>query len=64
MSKHTKEIIALAEKAVGKCPESGCIVKRDGFWRIISNKTGKLWAAKYKTRQDALNALKAYQVHK
>jgi hypothetical protein len=44
----------------GKCPDSGCITQRDGKWRIISNKTGKLWPQKYETKEKADNALDAY----
>ena len=44
----------------GKCPDSGCITQRDGKWRIISNKTGKLWPQTYDSRKDAKNALDAY----
>ena len=44
----------------GKCPDSGCITQRAGKWRIISNKTGKLWPQKYETKQKAEKALDAY----
>tara|TARA_R110000824_G_C14979576_1_gene654033 strand:- start:42 stop:338 length:297 start_codon:yes stop_codon:yes gene_type:complete len=44
----------------GKCPDSGCIIQRDGKWRITSNKTGKLWPQKYNTKEKAKNALDAY----
>jgi len=44
----------------GKCPDTGCIKQSDGKWRIISNKTGKLWPQKYKTRKSAEAALGAY----
>jgi hypothetical protein len=44
----------------GKCPDNGCITQRDGKWRIISNKTGKLWPQKYETKEKADNALDAY----
>ena len=40
-----------------------CIHKIDGFWRIKSGKTGKLWPAHYNTKEDAENALKAYHVN-
>ena len=46
----------------GKCPDSGCISKRGDNWRIISNKTGKLWPQTYDTKKDAEDALKAYHV--
>ena len=44
----------------GKCPDSGCIKKSGDDWRIVSNKTGKLWPQKYKTRKSAESALDAY----
>jgi len=44
----------------GKCPASGCIEQRGGKWRIISNKTGKLWPQKYDTKEKAESALDAY----
>ena len=45
----------------GKCPKSGCIEKDgNGKWRIISNKTGKYWPQKYKTKKTAESALDAY----
>ena len=39
----------LAEDKSGKgaCPDTGCIKKSGDKWRIISNKTGKLWPQKY-----------------
>ena len=47
----------------GACPDSGCIKKSGDKWRIISNKTGKLWPQKYKSRKSAEAALRAYHVH-
>ena len=44
----------------GKCPDSGCITQRDDKWRIISNKTGKLWPQTYDSKGDAKDALQAY----
>ena len=44
----------------GKCPDSGCIKKSGDDWRIISNKTGKLWPQKYETKEKAEAALDAY----
>ena len=53
--------IALEDKSgKGKCPDTGCITERDGKWRIISNKTGKLWPQTYDTKKDAKDALDAY----
>ena len=46
----------------GACPKSGCIKKSGDKWRIISNKTGKLWPQHYNTKADAENALQAYHV--
>ena len=47
----------------GKCPDSGCISQRGDKWRIISNKTGKLWPQHYDTEEKAEAALDAYHVH-
>ena len=54
------------KKKKGKCPSSGCIVKDDDddSWRIISNRTGKLWAQHYDTRGDAEDALQAYHANR
>jgi len=53
-------VLAEDKSGKGKCPESGCVTDRDGKWRIISNKTGKLWPQTYDTKEDAEDALKAY----
>lgn len=47
-----------------KCPASGCVKKVKDKWRIISNKTGKLWPQKYDSETKAKTALKAYQANK
>ena len=39
---------------------SGCIKSMGGVWKVISNKTGKPWPAKYKSKSKAEGALKAY----
>jgi hypothetical protein len=52
--------IAEDKSGKGKCPDSGCITQRDNEWRIISNKTGKLWPQKYDSKGDAEDALQAY----
>jgi len=52
----------LFEIMEGECPKSGCVKKEGDKWRVISNKTGKLWPAKYKSKEDAEDALKAYHV--
>ena len=44
----------------GECPDSGCIAQRNNKWRIISNKTGKLWPQTYDSKGDAEDALQAY----
>ena len=31
-------------KSAGK---GGCVTQKDGSWKVISNKTGKLWDANY-----------------
>ena len=67
-SKEQREVAKLfgfddMTKAFGdKCPESGCVKKVGSDWRVISNKTGKLWPAKYKSEKDAKDALAAYHV--
>ena len=47
----------------GKCPKHGCTKQVDGKWRVISNKTGKLWPQTYDTEQDAKDAIGAYHLH-
>lgn len=51
------------KKKTGKCPASGCTKKVGSNYRVVSNKTGKLWPAKYKTRKAAKKALAAYHIH-
>lgn len=50
-------------KKSGKCLASGCVKKVGDKWRVISNKTGKLWPAHYDTEEDANDALAAYHIH-
>jgi len=51
----------LLEAAEGdKCGKQGCIRQVDGKWRVMSGKTGKLWPAKYPTKQGAEDALDAW----
>ena len=62
------QLIGMIEKLVieatkGKCPESGCIKKVDKKWRVISNKTGKLWPAHYDTQKAAQAGLDAYHAN-
>jgi len=57
-----REVMTEDKSGKGKCPDSGCISKRGDKWRIISNKTGKLWPQKYDTKKSAEDALKAYHV--
>ena len=47
----------------GKCPKSGCIKKVESDWRVVSNKTGKLWPAKYGSMDSAKKPLAAYHMH-
>ena len=58
-----REVLEEDKSGKGACPDSGCITQSGGKWRIISNKTGKMWPQKYKTKSSAQNALKAYHVH-
>ena len=53
-------MIAEDKSGKGKCPGTGCIKKSGDKWRIISNKTGKLWPQKYETKETAESALDAY----
>jgi len=46
----------------GECPKSGCVKQVDGKWRVISNKTGKLWPQTYDTEKAAKDAIAAYHV--
>jgi len=55
-----KDDISEDKSGKGECPDSGCITQRNDKWRIISNKTGKLWPQKYNTKEKAKNALDAY----
>ena len=50
-----------SSKKKGKCPKSGCIKKVGSDWRVVSNKTGKLWPAKYRSKEKAKGALAAYK---
>tara|TARA_Y100000310_G_C20503470_1_gene725200 strand:+ start:177 stop:803 length:627 start_codon:yes stop_codon:yes gene_type:complete len=58
-----KEVLEEDKSGKGKCPDTGCIKKSGDKWRIISNKTGKMWPQHYDTKEKAENALKAYHVH-
>ena len=53
-------LIAEDKSGKGACPDSGCIKKGDGGWKIISNEDGKEWPQTYKTKTSAQNALKAF----
>ena len=44
-------------KSAGK---GGCVTQKDGNWKVISNKTGKLWDSNYSSKADAEAALRAY----
>ena len=48
--------------SAGMCPKNGCVVQYKGAWRVVSNKTGKLWPQTYKTKKDAQDAIAAYHV--
>lgn len=52
------------KKKTGKCPKSGCTKKVGSDYRVVSNKTGKLWPAKYKSKNSAKKALAAYHAGK
>lgn len=55
-----REVLEEDKSGKGECPETGCIRQHAGKWRIMSNKTGKLWPQKYETKENAENALDAY----
>ncbi len=55
-----REVLNEDKSGKGECPSSGCIEKRGSHWRIISNKTGKLWPQKYDSKAKAEKALDAY----
>ena len=59
-----REALTEDKSGKGKCPDSGCIAKRGDKWRIISNKTGKLWPQHYDTKEKAENALDAYHANR
>ena len=48
----------------GKCPSCGCVHKDGSKWEIESNKTGKDWPAKYKSKKSAKAGLRAYHANK
>ena len=58
-----RKLVGEAKKK-GKCPASGCIKKVGNKWRVISNKTGKLWPAHYSSKKDAEDGLDAYHANK
>ena len=58
------EILEEDKSGKGKCPDTGCIKQSGGKWRIISNKTGKLWPQKYSSKKNAESALGAYHASK
>lgn len=56
--------MATTKRKTGKCPKKGCTKKVGSDYRVISNKTGKLWPAKYKSKKSAKKALAAYHIRK
>ena len=64
-----EEVASLVDAATvivganGQCPKTGCIVKYEDKWRIVSSKTGKLWPQTYDTKKNAEGALAAYHQH-
>ena len=53
-------LIAEDKSGKGACPDTGCFKQSGDKWRIISNKTGKMWPQKYKTKKSAEAALRGY----
>ena len=56
--------MATTKRKTGKCPKKGCTKKVGSDYRVISNKTGKLWPEKYKSKKSAKKALAAYHIRK
>ena len=54
--------MAATKKKTGRGPKSGCVKKVGSDYRVVSNKTGKLWPAKYKSRESAKKAIAAYHI--
>ena len=53
-----------AMKDSGKCPESGCVHKVSGNWKVMSNSTGKDWPANYTSESKADAGLAAFHANK
>lgn len=51
-------------KRFSKCPEGKCIHKTGDHWSIYSGRDGHKWSQKYKSKESAENALKAYHASK
>lgn len=63
--KQIRQAKALLKIAKGKCEDGGCIEQdSSGNWRVISNKTGKYWPAKYESKEKAQAALRGYHANK
>jgi len=55
-----REVLEEDKSGKGECPDTGCIRQRAGEWRIMSNKTGKLWPQTYDTKKAAKAGLDAF----
>ena len=64
-----REVLEEDKGGKGKCPDDGCVQKRQKGWVVISNKTGECWGRSkredgectyHDTREDAEDALAAY----
>jgi len=60
IKEEVESVLGEDKSGKGKCPDSGCIKKEGDEWRIISNKTGKLWPQTYDSEKSAEDALDAY----
>ena len=63
LPKETAESMFYSSLEEAKQKDAGVIVKVGDYWRIKGN-TVKYWPAKFKTREDALAALRAYHAQR
>lgn len=49
---------------IEKAKKDGVIQKVGDSWRIVAIKKGKLWRARYQTRESAANSLKYWQTQR
>ncbi len=49
-----------SQEVIEKAKKDGVVQKIDGSWRIVAIKKGKLWRAKFQSKEKALNSLRYY----